>query len=101
MPVIEAVRQEIRHATFVHLGKPGQGIERWSVTGLARPQLPIREILESLRVGGPAPVPLLGSLALAPATRQPERHPSVHPVPGAERLGYLHPRLLLLPQHAG
>src|SRR6267154_6116208 len=101
MPVIGAVRQEIRHATLVHPGKPGEGTERWRVTSLAWPQLPVREILEGLRVGRPAPVPLLGSLALAPPARQPESHPRVNPLPGTEDLGYLHPRLLPLTQHAG
>src|SRR6266568_1202793 len=69
------------------------------MAGLGRPDLPVGEVLEGLRIGRPALVPLVGSFPLAPAMDQPVGDAGVDRIPVTERGGGLSPRLVLLPQH--
>src|SRR5215831_14937517 len=92
-PEVAAVRKEIGNGALIKLGEPGQDIKRGLVTALAGPLLPVREILERLRVIRPSLRPLICGPLLCPAMSQAQRRAGIDAKALAEHRGDLRPWL--------
>src|SRR5450755_1248878 len=82
--VVAAISQQVSDAALVELGEPVQRVQRRGMARSARPEFPVGDILEGLRIIRPARGPPCGRLRLAPAVCLPQGYPRVDPVDGPE-----------------
>jgi hypothetical protein len=90
-PKIGGISEQVSRAALVQRSQLAQHVKGRGVSSVRRPQFPVREVLERLRLGRPSIVPLFGSVTLTPATHQAQRHPHVDAVTLGERMGHLDP----------
>ncbi len=76
-PEVATVHKEINDGALIKLGESGKDVKRWLVAAHARPLLPVREILERLRVVRPPVCPLICGPLLRPAVSEAQRHASI------------------------
>src|SRR5262249_11237642 len=76
------VTEQIGDPALVEPGKPVERLKRRGVAGLAWPLLPVREVLERLRIVWPDLGPALRGLRLTPAMSLAKRYPGIDAVDG-------------------